>query len=217
MTDGQDPASGPRSVDLVAPVWHSVVLLAVLAALTLLGWLAQQRVQTHTQSPAPPSRLVPLQIEAIIFEWATLVWVWFGVRRKGVRLRALVAGRWPDVKSVLVDILLGGGLWVLWIGISRVENFLLGPNHSTGAIPYPCQYARRLSSDRCRDLGRSLRRDRFSRLFTKAVSCANRKRTDSGSLAGGSFWCASCVSRNEVSRNGVSLRNTLRCACPLAS
>jgi membrane protease YdiL (CAAX protease family) len=86
-------------------------------------------------SPALPHRLVPLQIQAIVFEWATVAWVWFGLRRKGIRLQELAGGRWPDAKAFLVDILLGGGLWVLWIVISRVENFLLG--HRLDAIPYP--------------------------------------------------------------------------------
>ena len=34
-----------------------------------------------------------------------------------------------------MDILLGSGLWVLWIGISWIENALLG--HRLDAIPYP--------------------------------------------------------------------------------
>ena len=111
------------------------MLLAVFAALTILGWLAQRSVRPHVGGSAPPSRLVALQIQAIIFEWATLAWVWFGVRRKGVRLRELIAGGWPDFKSFLVDGLLGAGLWILWIGITRIANFLLG--QSADRIPYP--------------------------------------------------------------------------------
>lgn len=80
---------------------------------------------------------MPLQIQAIVFEWATVAWVWFGVRRKGIRVRELVGGRWPNGKSVLADILLGAGLWALWIGISRVESFLLGHNRAPDAIPFP--------------------------------------------------------------------------------
>jgi membrane protease YdiL (CAAX protease family) len=137
MTQNSDPISSPEDRKIIAPVWHTVVLLAVFAALTILGWFAQRSAQVHAPSPAPPSRLLPLQIQAIIFEWATVVWVWFGVRRKGVRVRELVAGQWPNARFVLVDILLGGGLWVLWVGISRIENSLLGPNHALDAIPYP--------------------------------------------------------------------------------
>jgi uncharacterized protein len=131
------PSGGPEqhANQAVAPAWHTVVLLAVFAALTILGWLAQRITHMQVPSPPLPHRLVPLQIQAIVFEWATVAWVWFGVRRKGIRLRELVGGRWLDAKSFLLDILLGGGLWMLWMGISWVENSVLG--HRLDAIPYP--------------------------------------------------------------------------------
>ncbi len=121
--------------EFVGPVWHMIVLLAVFAALTVLGWHAQRTAQMHAPIPARPPRLVPLQIQAIIFEWATFAWVWFGLRRNGLRLRDLVGGRWPSINSVLADILLGGGLWLLWNGITWLLNLWLG--HSTDLIPYP--------------------------------------------------------------------------------
>jgi len=130
-------SDSPETRKIIAPVWHTIVLLTVFAALTVLGWYSQRSVRVQALAPARPPRLVPLQIQAIIFEWAMLAWVWFGAHRKGVRVRELVAGRWPNAKSVLMDVLLGGGLWVLWIGISRIENSLLGHNQIPDSIPYP--------------------------------------------------------------------------------
>ncbi len=135
MTQNSDPISGPQTRNLIAPVWHTLILLAVFAALTIFGWLAQRNIRVHASSPPP--RFLPLQIQAIIFEWATVAWVWFGMRHKSIRIRELVAGQWPNAKFILVDILLGADLWVLWIGISRIENSLLGHNHAPDAIPYP--------------------------------------------------------------------------------
>ncbi len=137
MTQNSDQVSGPEARELIAPAWHTIVLLAVFAALTILGWLAHRNVPVHGLSPTMPPRLLPLQIEAILFEWAMVAWVWFGLRQKGVRVRELVAGSWATFKSVLMDVLLGVALWVLWIGISRIENFLLGCNHTPDSIPYP--------------------------------------------------------------------------------
>jgi hypothetical protein len=113
------------------------VLLAVLSALVILGVAAQRNTQVRLPNPPAHSRLVPLQIQAIIFEWATLAWVWFGIRRKGFRVRDLVAGRWSNAKSVLIDILLAVGLWTLWFGVSKAENFFFGQNHAAEAVPYP--------------------------------------------------------------------------------
>jgi len=135
MTDGQDLASDPRGRNVVAPVWHTLVLISVLAALTILGWLGQRNARVHPLGSISHPRLVPLQIEAMIFEWATLVWVWFGIRRKGIRVRDLVGGRWPRIGSILVDIMLAVVLWLLWIGITKAANFLLG--HTSDTIPFP--------------------------------------------------------------------------------
>ncbi|MGO9125700.1 MAG: type II CAAX prenyl endopeptidase Rce1 family protein [Terriglobales bacterium] len=137
MTQSSDPIPCLETRGPIAPVWHTLVLLAVFAALTIFGWLAQRSARIHAPNPAPPSHLLPLQIQAIIFEWATVAWVWFGVHRKGIRVRELVGGRWPNAKFVMVDVLLGGGLWALWIGISWMENSLLGHNPGPDAIPYP--------------------------------------------------------------------------------
>ncbi len=134
VTENENPDLAARNCKLVAPVWHMIVLLAFFAALTVLGWLAQRGVRPQTPS-APPFRLVPLQIQAIIFEWATLVWVWFGVRRKGVRVRELIGGRWTDAKSFLSDALLAPCAWLLWICITRIANLLFG--HSADRIPFP--------------------------------------------------------------------------------
>ena len=135
MTDGQDLASDPRGRNVVAPAWHTLALLSVLAALTILGWLGQRNARMHPTSATSHPHLVPLQIEAMIFEWATLVWVWFGIRLKCIRVRDLVGGRWPGVRSILVDIMLAGVLWLTWIGITRAVNLLLG--HPSDTIPFP--------------------------------------------------------------------------------
>jgi len=145
-----------------------------------------------------------------------LAWVWFGVRRKDIRVRELVAGRWPDVKSILVDILPGGGLWVLWLGISGVANFFLGQKHSVEAIPYPANFLEgflaisvAISAGVCEEI---VFRGYLQRQF-RAVS---------GSAAVAVLLQAVVlgvphVSGNEVGDDDVSVRNTLRCAGCLAS
>jgi membrane protease YdiL (CAAX protease family) len=137
MAAQSQPVLAPTKRDLIAPVWHTVVLLAVFAAITALGWSAQRRAQAHSHN-AVPARLVPLQMQAIVFEWATLAWVWFGVRRKGVRVRELVGGQWLNAKSIAIDVLLAAGLWILWIAISKAETLLLG--HAADSIPHPANF-----------------------------------------------------------------------------
>lgn len=134
MAATSQPVLAPAKISLIAPIWHMVVLLAVFAAITALGWSAQRSIQAHPHNAAS-ARLIPLQIQAIVFEWATLAWVWFGVRRKGVKVRELVGGRWLNAKSIAIDILLAASLWVLWIAISKAETLLLG--RASDSIPHP--------------------------------------------------------------------------------
>jgi len=129
-----EPLSSRRleTPQIVAPVWHTIVFLLVFAALTILGWLASAR--RHAISQVPP-RLVPLQAQALVFEWITLLWAWFGAWRKRVRLRELIGGRWPNAKAVVLDLALGAGVWTLWISISSIENMVFG--HAASSISYP--------------------------------------------------------------------------------
>ena len=135
MNDESVSVSSPADHNLIAPVWHTVVLLVIFAALTILGWLAQRHAHGNALNSVPPSRLVALQVQAIVFEWAILAWVWFGIRRKGVRILELVGGRWPNARSIGVDLLLGCGLWAFWIAISKAVSFFFG--HRADTIPYP--------------------------------------------------------------------------------
>jgi hypothetical protein len=89
--EGGAPAAS--SFRNIAPIWHTLVLLTVFAALAILGALAQRNATAHAPPASMQPRLIPLQLEAIVFEWATLAWVWFGVHLRGVRLNELIGGR----------------------------------------------------------------------------------------------------------------------------
>jgi CAAX protease family protein len=132
MTDAASTTHRQATPQLVAPIWHTLVCLTAFAALAILGWLAQARSHATNQVG---SRLITLQMQAIIFEWTTLAWVWLGARRKKIALRELVGGRWRNAGAVFVDLSLGAGLWLLWISISRIENMIFG--HAGTSIAYP--------------------------------------------------------------------------------
>jgi CAAX protease family protein len=119
----------------IAPVWHTVVFLAVFAALAAAGWRAQQAARLQPQGHLPQTRLLPLQVQAIVFEWSCVGWVWFGVRRRGVRLRDLIAGRWASPKAVLLDSLLGATVCIVWLAVTTATNVLFGADRSV--VPFP--------------------------------------------------------------------------------
>ena len=134
MEAGASPAASSTR-KTIAPVWHTLVLLTVFAALAVLGALAQPSAPVHARPASMQPRLIPLQLEAIVFEWATLAWVWFGVHLRGVRVSELIGGRWLNPKSILVDVSLGLTLWAIWVGITKAVALFFG--HSPDSIPFP--------------------------------------------------------------------------------
>jgi membrane protease YdiL (CAAX protease family) len=119
----------------VAPVWHTILLIGLFAALGIFGWFVQRRPGIHPQ-PAPPQPLAPLYVQALMFEWVTLAWVWFGVHRRNVRLADLVGGQWTGARAVSQDALLAAGVWALWLGVLAAIKLVVGPGPAD-AFPFP--------------------------------------------------------------------------------
>jgi membrane protease YdiL (CAAX protease family) len=92
----------------VAPAWHTVVVLIVLLGFSLLGAVVGHR------SPRASSRVHAIQyVATMIFEWLIVAFIWWGVRRRGVRMADLVGGRWWRWKDVIRDIGIGIGFLIV--------------------------------------------------------------------------------------------------------
>lgn len=115
---------------LVAPLWHTALLLLILFMLAVGG----ARLQSHanpSDSIAPRHEgIVPLYFSVIILEWALVCFVWFGLRRSGMRLRELIGGRWNSGKAVLLDVAIAFAFWIVWEGAGKLVHLLLGPSHA---------------------------------------------------------------------------------------
>lgn len=103
---------------LIAPWWHTVVLLLILGVFSVLGAYESHlhgAGATHVGAPSSRIRLARY-LASLVFEWLLVLFVWFGIRRRGVTLRALVAGGWPTWRAALRD------LWVavLFLVVSYV-------------------------------------------------------------------------------------------------
>jgi CAAX protease family protein len=139
MAQNLDPMSLPHTPPLaerasrpsrVAPIWHTALLLAILALLVVGG----ARLQSHAKpadSIAPQhSSVVPLYLSVIIMEWALVGFVCLGLSRGGTRLRDLIGGRWHNGRAVLVDVAVAFGFWIVWEGVAKFVHLLLGPSHA---------------------------------------------------------------------------------------
>jgi membrane protease YdiL (CAAX protease family) len=108
------PAPGRK---LIAPVWHTVLLVSIFLGVTLAGALFQHHAQSTPSVLKQHPNVVPLYLSVIAVEWFLVYGVWAGIRIRGVHLRDLIGGRWKSAKDVLIDLALAIVVWILWIGI----------------------------------------------------------------------------------------------------
>jgi CAAX protease family protein len=127
--------SPPSAHPLIAPLWHTLGFIAIFVGLAVLGGFFQHAARQHPQTVGQSSPAVPRYVSVIIFEWLLVLYVRMGVRKRGVRLRELVGGRWSTPTDVLKDLALGAGLWVVWVGIQSLHVFGSAPNAAQGLLP----------------------------------------------------------------------------------
>lgn len=97
---------------LIAPLWHTVVMIALILGVSYGGSVKVPANSILT------SRLFVYGLTAVM----ELIWVlliWFGISRKGVKMRELIGGRWGSPEDFLIDFGIGIGFWL-------VSAFILG-------------------------------------------------------------------------------------------
>ena len=129
MKEDSGPASGRRSGDLIAPVWHTMLLVTIFLGVTIGGALFQRHAQSASGVLQEHPNVVPLYVSVIAVEWFLVYGVWAGIHNSGVHLLDLIGGRWHSAKSVLIDIVLAFVVWILWLGI-QVGVSRMVPNHA---------------------------------------------------------------------------------------
>jgi membrane protease YdiL (CAAX protease family) len=118
---------GQSSPVRVAPFWHTLGLLFLLAAVSI-GLLRMQSLGAASGGKAGNA---PVYLAVIACEWALVCYIWLGGRRPGaVPLRDLIGGRWGNIKAVLRDIAVAGGFWVVWTLVAIGMNLLVGPSQA---------------------------------------------------------------------------------------
>jgi membrane protease YdiL (CAAX protease family) len=119
------------SPKLVAPRWHTVLLVALFLALTLGGALFQRQAQSQPARLLQHPQVVPLYLSLIAMEWGLFFYVWKGgLRRSGTKLRELIGGRWRSPKDVAIDASLALGLWTVWMIVEKGWDRWFGPAHA---------------------------------------------------------------------------------------
>jgi CAAX protease family protein len=92
-------APTPANPDLIAPLWHTVLIVFLILLNSFGGSLRLSAVH------GSPARIV-LYAGTFITQLILILIIWFGIRKRGVRMRDLIGGRWKSVEAFLLDVAL---------------------------------------------------------------------------------------------------------------
>jgi uncharacterized protein len=103
----------------IAPLWHTVLIIAVLLLFSLGGSHSQaQSVERHGR--------LALYISTILYEWALVAFIWLGLRARRTSLREIIGGRWSTPEDALMDVAVAIGYWIVALMVLAALKFALG-------------------------------------------------------------------------------------------
>lgn len=106
-TDAQIPPalqSAPVSERrLLAPWWHTALLITVLLVVSLKGVRGAHPLSAHSK--------LPQYLWGITWEWILLGFTWLGIRKR-ITLRELIGGRWLNLEEFFLDLIYAATFWV---------------------------------------------------------------------------------------------------------
>jgi len=112
-------AEQPKYYRLLAPWWHTLIVVGILLFLSLS--------QAHRLSAAVQHRgRLSLYITTMIVQWTMVVIIWLGNHWRGLRLRDLVGGKWKSPEDVLLDVGIAAGFWIVALGVLAGVRLALG-------------------------------------------------------------------------------------------
>jgi len=115
------PAAQPVSPEkkLLAPVWHTVVIVAIILA---NSFFAAARLSANLQHRGR----IFLYISTMFWQLILLGLVWLGLRLRRTKLRDVIGGRWNSPEAFLLDLAIAGGFWIASALILAAGKFALG-------------------------------------------------------------------------------------------
>ncbi len=105
-TDAQIPPEPQNSsasrTRLLAPWWHTAILIAMLLIVSLGG--------TRGKHAFSGGNKLALYFWTMTWEWILTGTVWLGIRKR-MRLRELIGGRWATMEDFFLDVVFAGAFW----------------------------------------------------------------------------------------------------------
>ncbi len=127
---------------LIAPRWHTALLIALFLGLAVSGAFFQRHARSEPGMLQHHPQMVPIYLSLMAMEWGLVLYVWRGgLRRTGTQLSEVIGGKWTNAKDVLVDCGLALGLSATWKLAEMAWNRWLGAGHAASIQSYLPQRA----------------------------------------------------------------------------
>lgn len=114
------------SKKLLAPIWHTILIIAVLLSNSFFTARITSRLSPHDVSTVSEKGRILQYAFTICVELFLLGLIWIGLRLTGTKLRELIGGRWPTPEAFFIDLLIAAGFWVAAAVILGGLGYLFG-------------------------------------------------------------------------------------------
>lgn len=113
-----------QSRNLLAPVWHTIILVLFVLATSYFQASRVDQLQNYNIT-----NRIAVYSFTIFFELVLLAYVWFlGIRHTGTKFRDVIGGRWENAKDVWLDIGIAFPFWLVVAFFLVLVSHVLGKN-----------------------------------------------------------------------------------------
>jgi membrane protease YdiL (CAAX protease family) len=114
----------------VAPWWHSLIFLLIIAGTVRLGYVAQHRASAGPGLTSQHTGVIKIYAAAAVLDWLLFWFCWWGVSLKKVSLRDIFQPRWNSLHAFAIDMAWTIPFWFVWEYTALGVHKLLGPIHA---------------------------------------------------------------------------------------
>ena len=114
------PAVSQPKNQLIAPVWHTIVIVGFLLLNSYGGRPSQHLIAVNARE-----RLF-LYALTFVVQLAVVLFIWFGISRKGLKMRELIGGRWAKPIDFLIDVGVAALFWLVSTILRGAISIALG-------------------------------------------------------------------------------------------
>lgn len=117
---------------LIAPPWHTAAFVLLIAGLSVVSYLTSRQFVSGAGSQS--ARLVAYSL-TLVEEWALFLYVYLGMRARGMTVRQAVNARWSRPRDVWRDIGIALIILVLFFAIEGISSVVFrGANSAASKI-----------------------------------------------------------------------------------